>query len=398
MHAVSRLSSLKELSMNVFDSVFDHAFETETQIEIRAITRKFARERIAPIVEHDEETKTFRKEIIWGLGELGLCGIPTAEENGGSGLGYQEYIGAIEEIAAVSGAYAVSVAVSGLPQVIIEQHGNAEQKRYIPKLATGEWIGSFALSEASSGSDASSLRATAKKDGEHYVLNGTKLWITQGDVADVFIVMARTGGDGSKGVSAFIVEKGMSGLKMGKQEKKMGMNISHTMELLFDGLRVPAKNLLGAEGDGMKVAFAALDSGRITIAATAIGIARASIEEAIKHANLREQFGKPILDFQGVGFMLADMLTSYQAAKGLVQKAAYLRDRGEPYSTQAAQAKVYATDMAMKVSTDAVQILGGSGYTQEFPVERHMREAKMLQIVEGTNQIQRLVISRAMKQ
>jgi alkylation response protein AidB-like acyl-CoA dehydrogenase len=379
-------------------NLFDQAFETETQIEIRAITKKFARDKIAPIVEHDEETKTFRREIIQGLGALGLTGIPTSEEHGGAGLGYREYAGAIEEIAAVSGSYAVSVAVSGLPQVILEKHGNDEQKKaYIPRLASGEWIGSFVLSEASSGSDASSLRTTAIKDGDHYILNGAKLWITQGDVADVLIVMARTGGPGSKGVSSFIVEKNTSGLKMGKQEKKMGMNISHTMEVIFENAKVPAKNLLGLEGDGMKVAFAALDSGRITIAATALGLARSSIEEAVKHANLREQFGKPILEFQGVGFMLADMLTSYQAAKGLVQKAAYLRDRGEPYSLQAAQAKVYATDMAMKVTTDAVQVLGGSGYTQEFPVERFMREAKMLQIVEGTNQIQRLVISRAMK-
>ena len=379
-------------------NLFDQAFETETQIEIRGIARKFARDRILPIVEHDEETKTFRREIIAGLGALGLTGIPTSEENGGAGLGYQEYMGAIEEIAAVSGAYAVSVAVSGLPQVILEKHGNAEQKKsFIPKLASGEWIGSFVLSEASSGSDASSLRTEAKLAGDHYVLNGNKLWITQADVADVMIVMARTGGPGSKGVTSFIVEKNTPGLKMGKQEKKMGMNISHTMEVIFENVKVPLKNRLGEEGEGMKVAFAALDSGRITIASTALGLARASIEEAIKHANLREQFGKPILEFQGVGFMLADMLTEYQAAKGLVQKAAYLRDHGRAYSIQAAQAKVFATDMAMKVTTDAVQILGGSGYTQEFPVERCMREAKMLQIVEGTNQIQRLVISRAMK-
>jgi alkylation response protein AidB-like acyl-CoA dehydrogenase len=379
-------------------NVFDTAFETETQIEIREIARKYCRDRIAPIVEHDEESRTFRTEIIKGLGDLGLTGIPTSEENGGAGLGYQEYAGCIEEIAAVSGAYAVSVAVSGLPQVILEKHGNAEQKKaYIPKLASGDWIGSFVLSEASSGSDASSLRTTAERSGDSYILNGAKLWITQGDVANVLIVMARTGGPGSKGVSAFIVEKNTPGLKMGKQEKKMGMCISHTMEVIFENAKIPAKNLLGEEGDGMKVAFAALDSGRITIAATALGLARSSIQEAIKHANLREQFGKPILEFQGVGFMLADMLTSYQAAKGLVQKAAFLRDSGKTYSLEAAQAKVYATDMAMKVTTDAVQILGGSGYTQEFPVERYMREAKMLQIVEGTNQIQRLVISRAMK-
>ncbi len=379
--------------------IFDHAFETEAQIEIRELARKFSREKIAPIVEHDEETETFRREIIQGLGELGLTGIPTSDDFGGAGLGYQEYIGAIEEIAAASGSYAVSIAVSGLPQVILEQQGNEfQKKKYIPKLASGEWVGSFVLSEAGSGSDAASLRTTAVKNGDSYLLNGTKLWITQADSADVFIAMARTGGPGAKGVSAFILEKGMPGIKMGKREKKMGMSISHTMEVLLENVKVPAENLIANEGDGMKVAFAALDSGRITIAATALGIARSAIEAARSHANLREQFGKPILDFQGVGFMLADMLNDYQAAKLMVQKAAMLKDSGKPFSLQAAQAKVVATDMAMKVTTDAVQILGGSGYTQEFPVERHMREAKMLQIVEGTNQIQRLVISRALKQ
>ncbi len=378
--------------------LFDQAFETEAQMEIRALTKKFVAEKIAPVVAHDEESQTFRREIIQGLGKLGLTGIPTDDTYGGAGMGYQEYIAAIEEIAAVSGSYAVSVAVTGLPQVILSAHGTeAQKKKYIPKLASGEWIGSFVLSEAGSGSDASSLRTEAKNEGDHYLLNGTKLWITQADTADVMIVMARTGGPGSKGVSAFILEKGMPGIKMGKREKKMGMSISHTMEVLFENVKVPAENRLLNEGEGMRVAFAALDSGRITIAATGLGLARSSIEEAVKHANLREQFGKPILEFQGVGFMLADMLTSYQAAKMLVQKAAYLRDNGQPYSIAAAQAKVYATDMAMKVTTDAVQILGGSGYTEEFPVERYMREAKMLQIVEGTNQIQRLVISRAMK-
>lgn len=378
--------------------LFDSAFESESQIEIRALAKKYARERIAPRVEHDEETETFRREIIQGLGELGLTGIPTSERFGGAGLGYQEYLGAIEEIAAASGAYAVSVAVSGLPQVILDTFGNEEQKqKYIPKLASGEWIGSFVLSEAGSGSDAASLRTQAVGSGDHYLLNGTKLWITQADCADVFIVMARTGGSGSRGVSAFILDRTLDGIKMGKREKKMGMSISHTMEVLLENVKVPAANLIGNEGDGMKVAFTALDSGRITIAATALGIARAAIEAAIHHANIREQFGKPILEFQGVGFLLADMLNEYQSAKLMTQRAAFLKDQGKPFSIAAAQAKVIATDMAMKVTTDAVQVLGGSGYTREFPVERHMREAKVLQIVEGTNQIQRLVISRAMK-
>ncbi|MBU6153900.1 MAG: acyl-CoA dehydrogenase family protein [Bdellovibrionales bacterium] len=379
--------------------LFDTSFETEGQIEIRELARKFSKDRIAPIVEHDEVTETFRREIIRELGSLGLTGIPTSENHGGSGLGYQEYLAAIEEIAASSGAYAVSVAVSGLPQVILDTFGTEAQKsKYIPKLASGEWIGSFVLSEAGSGSDAASLRASAELKGDHYVLNGTKLWITQADEADVFIVMARTGGPGAKGVSSFILDRSMSGIKMGKREKKMGMCISHTMEIILEDVKVPVSNRIATEGDGMKIAFTALDSGRITIAATALGIARAAIETAIHHANIREQFGKPILDFQGVGFMLSDMLNEYQSAKLMTQRAAMLKDSGKPFSIAAAQAKVIATDMAMKVTTDAVQILGGSGYTREFPVERHMREAKMLQIVEGTNQIQRLVISRAMKE
>ncbi len=384
--------------MNYEKHLYDSTFETEEQIEIRAIARKFVRAKILPLVEHDEETQTFRSEIIRELGALGLTGIPTDQTYGGAGMGYQEYAAAVQEIASVNASYAVSVCVSGLPQVILQKFGNEKQKqKYIPSLASGEAIGAFALSEAGSGSDVSSLRVSAKKVGNHYLLNGTKLWITQADVAEVMIVMARTGAEGSKGISAFILEKGMPGIKMGKKEKKMGLNISHTMEVLFENVEVPVENLLGVEGDGMKVALSALDSGRITIGATALGVARSAIEEAIKHANLREQFGKPVLDFQGVGFMLADMITEYHAAKLVVQKAAWLKDQGKEHSLAAAQAKVLATDMCMKVTTDAVQILGGSGYTQEFPVERFMRESKVFQIFEGTNQIQRLVISRALK-
>lgn len=384
--------------MNYEKHLYDSTFETEEQLEIRKLARKFARDKILPLVEKDEESQTFRPEIIQGLGELGLTGIPTDEKYGGAGMGYQEYAAAVQEIAAVNASYAVSVCVSGLPQVILQKFGNEKQKqKYIPKLASGEAIGAFALSEAGSGSDVSSLRVSAKKEGDHYILNGTKLWITQADVAEVMIVMARTRGEGSKGISAFILDKTMSGIKMGKKEKKMGLNISHTMEVLFENVKVPAENLLGSEGDGMKVALSALDSGRITIGATALGVARSAIEEAIKHANLREQFGKPVLEFQGVGFMIADMLTEYHAAKLVVQKAALLRDQGKEHSLAAAQAKVLATDMCMKVTTDAVQVLGGSGYTQEFPVERFMRESKVFQIFEGTNQIQRLVISRALK-
>lgn len=372
--------------------------ENEVARELRALTRKFAQKELAPLVEEDERNETFRPEIIRKLGELGLTGIPVPEEYGGAGLGYSEYIATIEELAAVNAGYAISVAVTGLPQIILSLFGTEEQKRkFIPPLAEGRAIGAFSLSEAFAGSDAGSLRTTARRDGDDYILNGTKLWTTQGDSADIMTVMARTGGPGPSGVSTFIVEKGMKGLGFGKRERKMGLHTSHTLELVLQDLRLPAANLVGREG-GFKVAMAALDGGRITIAATALGIARSALEIAKNHAREREAFGKPIGEFQGVSFLLADMATSLDASRLLVQRAAWLKDQGLPYSTEASMAKLFATDMAMRVTTDAVQILGGSGYTQEFPVERYMREAKVLQIVEGTNQIQRMIIGRNLLQ
>jgi butyryl-CoA dehydrogenase len=376
-----------------------HFEESAVQKELRELTRRFAQKELAPIVEEDEREERFRPELIKKLGELGLTGIPVPEEFGGAGLGYQEYAVTIEELAKVNTGYAISVAVTGLPQVILNLFGSSEQKKkYIPPLAGGEHVGAFSLSEAVSGSDAGALRTTATRDGDHYVLNGTKLWCTQGDSAQTLMIMARTGGPGPKGVSAFIVEKGMPGFGYGKREKKMGLHTSHTMELVLQNVRVPATNLVGREGDGFKIAMTALDSGRITIAAGAVGIAQAALDVAVSHARAREQFGKPIAEFQGVSFMLADMGTQLDAARLLVARAAWLKDNGQPYSTQAAMAKLFATDMAMKVTTDAVQVLGGSGYTQEFPAERFMREAKVMQIVEGTNQVQRMIIGRALTQ
>lgn len=371
--------------------------ESPIQTELRELTRKFAQKELGPIIESDEETETFRPDLIRQMGELGLTGIPMPEEFGGAGLGYQDYAVVIEEIAAVNSAYAISVSVTGLAQVILNLFGNDAQKRkYIPPLASGRAIGAFALSEPSSGSDAGSLRTTAREEGDHYIINGSKLWITQGDVAETLIVMARTGGPGAKGISSFIVEKGMQGFRTGKREKKMAMHCSHTMELVFENCRVPAANLIGNEGDGFKVAMTALDNGRITIGANACGISRSALECAARHSKEREQFGKPIGEFQGIQFMLADMATQLDAARLLVQRAAWLKDEGFPFSTQAAMAKLFATDAAMKITTDAVQVLGGSGYTQEFPVERFMREAKVMQIVEGTNQIQRMIIGRSL--
>jgi alkylation response protein AidB-like acyl-CoA dehydrogenase len=371
---------------------------SEIKDELKVLTRRYATQKIAPLIEQDEHNERFRPEWIAELGELGLTGIPVSEAYGGAGLGYSEYIAVIEELAAVSAGYAISVAVTGLPQVILGLFGTHEQKqKYIPPLASGQAIGAFALSEAGSGSDAGSLRTTARREpGGDYLLNGTKLWITQGDSAETLIVMARTGGAGPKGISAFIVEKQMKGFRTGKREKKMGINSSHTMELVFEDVRVPAANLIGSEGDGFKVAMTALDSGRITIAATALGVARSALAEATRHASSREQFGKPIGEFQGVSFMLADMAVALDASRLLVERAARLKDEGKPFSQEAAMAKLFATDSAMQITTDAVQVLGGAGYTQEFPVERKMREAKVLQIVEGTNQIQRMIIGRSL--
>jgi butyryl-CoA dehydrogenase len=369
--------------------------ESSIQSEVRSLSRKFARERLAPHVEQDEEQERFRPEFVHEWGALGLAGIPTPENYSGAGLGYSEQCAALEEIAAVHAAYAVSLAVSGLPQAILAQSGTEAQKqKYIPPLADGSHIGAFALSEAGSGSDAGSLRTQAVLEGAHYRINGTKLWITQADEAQTLLLMARTGGPGVSGVSAFVLEKGMPGLRTGKREKKMGLSSSHTMEVVLENVLIPIENRVGPEGQGFKIAMEALNGGRITIGAIALGVARSALEAAKRHARERQQFGKSIGEFQGVGFMLADMATELEAARLLVYQAAWLKDQGKPYAHEASMAKLFATDAAMRITTDAVQILGGSGYTREFPVERYMREAKVLQIVEGTNQIQRLILSR----
>ena len=371
--------------------------ETPIQKELRDLTKRFVQKELSPLIEaeEDERNERFRPEMIQKLGELGLTGVPVPEVYGGAGLGYQEYATVIEEIAAGNMGYAISVAVTGLTQVILNLFGTENQKlKYIPPLAKGQAIGAFSLSEAGSGSDAGALRTTAKRSGKEYILEGTKLWTTQGDSASTLIVMARTGSPGPKGISAFIVEKGMRGFSYGKRERKMGCHTSHTMELLFDSVKIPEENRVGQEGDGFKIAMTALDSGRITIGAGALGIARSALEIAIQHSKQREQFSKPIAEFQGISFLIADMAVQLDAAALLVGRAAWLKDQNQSFSQEAAMAKLFATDMAMKVTTDAVQILGGAGYTQDFPVERYMREAKVLQIVEGTNQIQRMIIGR----
>jgi alkylation response protein AidB-like acyl-CoA dehydrogenase len=370
----------------------------ETTTALVEAVRAFCAERVAPLAEDDDEHERFRKDLVQAMGEQGFCGVPTPEAYGGLGLGYTEYCALLEEIAKFSASYAVTIAVTGLPQVILNQYGTEAQKAaWLPGLASGQLLGAFALSEPGSGSDAASLRTTAVLDGDAYVLNGTKYWITHGGYADLYVVMARTGGKGAGGVSAFLVPGDALGLSFGRKEKKMGMRASPTVEVTLTDVRVPVDARIGPEGIGFTVAMTALDSGRITIAATSVGLAQAAMEHSGRYATERRQFDTAIIDFQGVGFMLADMATQIEAARLLVQKAAWLKDHGQPFSSVAAMAKLHATDTAMSVTTDAVQVMGGYGYCKDHPVERYMRDAKVMQIVEGTNQVQRLVISRHLK-
>lgn len=369
---------------------------TETQEEIVQMAARFAQKEIAPFIEDDEQSGHFRKELFPKIGAAGLLGINLPEADGGLGLGTLEYSLMLEQLAVVSAGYATSISVTGLPISIIGSVGSPQQKeKYLPKLLTGEEIGAFCLTEPSSGSDAGSLRTTAVKQGDHYTLNGVKQFITNGMHADIFIVMARTSDNGPRGVTAFIVEKS-HGVRGGKFEKKMGMKVSPTQELIFDNVKVPAANRLGNEGEGLTVAKNALYGGRISMAAVANGVSRAAIDKAVAYAKEREQFGKPIMEFQGVSFTLADMTTELEASRLLTHKAAWLKDQGQPFILPASMAKLKSTEACMRITTDAVQILGGYGYMEEFTVERYMREAKMLQIVEGTTQIQRLVISKGL--
>ena len=360
--------------------------------------RKFCETAIEPHMEHDDAEGKFRMEIFKGLGDYGVTGVTQPEEYGGAGLTYMDYCYVLEEIAKYSVPYAVTVSVSSMVQTILKEYGNeAQKKKYLPALTSGEEIGAFALSESHAGSDAGNLKTTAKKVDGGYVLNGTKMWITSGGIAKTYIVMARTGGEGSKGVSAFIVRDGMKGFSFGKAEKKMGWKTSPTRELVFENCLVPEENLLLGEGKGFNVAMGGLDRGRIAIGAIGIGCAQRALDESIKYSLTRQQFKQPIFDFQGLQFMLSDMATETESSRLLVHAAARSIDEGKTNSKLCSMAKLKATDTAMRVTTDAVQVLGGVGYTSEYPVERFMRDAKVLQIVEGTNQIQRVVIARHLK-
>ncbi|MBT2661475.1 acyl-CoA dehydrogenase [Bacillus sp. ISL-45] len=369
---------------------------TEEQEMMRKMVRDFAQTEIAPFVEKMEEGE-FPREILRKMGELGLMGIPVPEEYGGSEMDFISYIIAIHEISKVSATVGVILSVhTSVGTNPILYFGTEEQKKkYVPKLAAGEYLGAFCLTEPSAGSDAASLKTRAVKKDGHYVLNGSKVFITNGGEADVYIVFASTNPEaGTKGVSAFIVEKDTPGFIVGKDEHKMGLYGSRTVQLTFEDMKVPAENLLGQEGEGFKIAMSNLDSGRIGIAAQALGISEAALEAATDYAKERVQFGKPIAAQQGVGFKLADMATSVEAAKLLIYRAAQLRSEGQKCGLEASMAKLFTSRTAVEVTTEAIQVFGGYGYTKEYPVERYFRDAKVTEIYEGTSEIQKIVISK----
>ena len=374
---------------------------TEEQNLIRDMVREFAEKEVAPSARIRDEEERFDRDLMFGrLAELGLTGIIFPEEYGGAGADYLSYAIAVEELSRVCASTGVTLSAhTSLAANPIYLFGSKEQKeKFLAPMARGEKLGAFGLTEPSAGSDAGGTRTTAVRDADGWLLNGTKIFITNGGDAEVYVVLARTDKDAQKhhGISAFIVEKGTPGFSFGKKEKKMGIRSSPTMELVFDKCRIPADNLLGEVGHGFKIAMKTLDGGRIGIASQALGIAQGALDAAVAYARERKQFDTPIARFQGVQFQLADMATQTEAARMLVYKAAYRASAGLSYSSESAMAKLFASETAMKVTTQAVQILGGYGYTREFPVERMMRDAKITEIYEGTSEIQRLVIGTSL--
>ncbi|UQD53617.1 acyl-CoA dehydrogenase [Bacillus methanolicus] len=369
---------------------------TEEQEMMRKMVRDFAQSKIAPFVENMEKGE-FPRGILKKMGELGLMGIPVPEQYGGAEMDFISYIIAIHELSKVSATVGVilSVHTSVCTNPILYFGTEEQKKKYVPKLASGEYLGAFCLTEPSAGSDAASLKSRAVRDGDDYIINGSKVFITNGGEADVYIVFASTNPEaGAKGITAFIVEKGTPGFIVGKDEQKMGLHGSRTVQLTFEDMRISAKNLLGKEGEGFKIAMANLDTGRIGIAAQALGIAEAALEAATRYAKERHQFGRPIAAQQGIAFKLADMATNIEAAKLLIYRAADLKQKGIKCGKEASMAKLFASKTAVEAATEAVQIFGGYGYTEDYPVERYFRDAKITEIYEGTSEIQRLVISK----
>jgi alkylation response protein AidB-like acyl-CoA dehydrogenase len=375
----------------------DRLLPSQDAEDLIALTRDIADKVLDPIVDAHEKAETYPEGVFAQLGAAGLLSLPQPEEWGGGGQPYEVYLQVLEEIAARWAAVAVAVSVHSLSSHPLLMFGTDEQQcRWLPGMLSGEQIGAYSLSEPQAGSDAGSLQCKAtKSDDGGYVINGSKSWITHGGRADFYTLFARTG-EGSRGVSCFLVPGDLAGLSFGKPEEKMGLHAVPTTSAFYDQAHIEADRLIGAEGQGLQIAFSALDSGRLGIAAVAVGLAQAALDEATRYANERTTFGRKIIDHQGLGFVLADMAAAVGSARATYLDAARRRDLGRPYSAQASVAKLIATDAAMKVTTDAVQVFGGVGYTRDFRVERYMREAKITQIFEGTNQIQRLVIARGL--
>jgi alkylation response protein AidB-like acyl-CoA dehydrogenase len=372
----------------------DRLLPSDDARDLIALTRDVADKLLDPIVDAHEKSETYPDGVFAQLGAAGLLSLPQPEEWGGAGQPFEVYLQVLEEIAARWAAVAVAVSVHSLSSHPLLTFGTDEQKRrWLPGMLSGEQIGAYSLSEPQAGSDAAALRCLATADGDGYVVNGSKSWITHGGVADFYTLFARTG---EKSISCFLVPGDLEGLTFGKPEEKMGLSAVPTTSAFYDNARLDADRLIGAEGQGLQIAFSALDSGRLGIAAVATGIAQAALDEAQRYANERTTFGRKIIDHQGLGFLLADMAAAVVSARATYLDAARRRDLGLPYSTEASVAKLVATDAAMKVTTDAVQVFGGAGYTRDYRVERYMREAKITQIFEGTNQIQRLVIARSL--
>lgn len=374
---------------------------TEEQEMIRKMVRDFAENEVAPTAAERDEKGTFDMNIFKQMGELGLTGIPWPEEYGGIGGDYLSYVIAVEELSRVCASTGVTLSAHlSLASWPIYTYGTEEQKqKYLKPLAQGEMLGAYGLTEPGSGSDAAAMKTTAVKDGDSYILNGSKIFITNGGVADVYVVFALTDPEKKhRGTSAFIIEKDFPGFSIGKYEDKLGIRSSTTTEIIFDNCRVPAENLLGEEGEGFKIAMRTLDGGRNGIAAQAVGIAQGALDAAIEYAKERKQFGKPIATQQGISFKIADMATAVEAARLLTYQAAWRESEGLSYGKESAMSKLFAGDTAMEVTTQAVQVFGGYGYTKDYPVERFMRDAKITQIYEGTNEIQRLVIGKMLLQ
>lgn len=373
----------------------DRLLPTDEAHELLELTREIAAKELAPMVAEAEERAEFPEAAYRVLGRAGLLSLPFPEELGGGGQPYEVYLQVIEEIAAAWPSVGVGSSVHSLTATVVQANGSEElQREWLPRVLSGEWLGAYCLSEPQAGSDVSGIRTKAVRDGEAYVVTGTKQWISNGSCADYYILFARTGPDPKHGLSAFVVPAGTEGMGFGAPEKKLGLHCDVTTQVILDGARIPVAQRIGDEGGGMRAALSALDGGRLGIAAVGTGIAQAALTHAVAYAREREQFGRPIGQFQGLQFLLADMAAEVERARATYLHAARLKDAGLPFSRQASIAKLTATDAAMRVATDAIQVLGGNGYTRDYPVERLFRDAKATQIFEGTNQIQRMVIAR----